>query len=237
MRRPSSLNILLLGAVVLSSAACGGADQPDPPPGSTHVTITTSDGERLDAIELGQGKDVAILSHGATGTKEDFYSLASGFANAGWRVIAYDARGVGDSTGTEGANREEDLRAVVTHARSTDARSVLVAGGSLGASLSLAMARELKADAVVSLSAPAEAYGALDAAGHIGGTIPVFVAAAADNAPYAGDARTIAAALGVTPTIVSGTGHGTGMFIDHPDLIGTIVSWADRMLGHQPAAA
>lgn len=221
---------ILICTIAIWTTGCSRLNeaQPDPPAGSKHITITTSDGQRLDAVEVGTGKDVAVLSHGSTGTMEDFYSLAAGFAHGGWRAIAYDARGVGRSTGTPGVNRQEDLRAAVAYARRTGARSILLAGGSLGASLSLAMAAEVHADAVVSLSAPADAYDALAAAAK--DTMPVFVAAAEDNAPYADDARAIAQALGVKPTIVSGSGHGTGMFLDHPDLIPTIVSWANTAL-------
>jgi alpha/beta superfamily hydrolase len=142
----------------------------------------------------------------------------------GWLAIAYDARGVGESTGTRGEHRDVDLRAVVEFARSSGARAVVLAGGSLGASLSIAMAAELDAAAVVSLSAPADAFGALAAAGDL--EMPVFVAAAEDNYPYADDARAIAEAAGVEPAIVTGDGHGTGMFPDHPGLIDAVLAFA-----------
>ena len=221
-RAPSAA---LIVAIATTLAACG-EDLPDPPAGARRVTIETPDGERLDAVELGEGPNTVILSHGGTGTKEDFYGLASAFADAGWHAIAYDARGVGESTGTRGEDRDVDLRAVADFARSAGARSIVLAGGSLGASLSIAMATELDAAAVVSLSAPAEAFGALAAAGDL--EMPVFVAAAEDNQPYADDARAIAEAVGVEPTIVTGDGHGTGMFPDHPDLIGSVVAFANE---------
>ncbi len=220
-----ALSFVAALTVAAGLAACA-QSQPDPPAGARRITIRTPDGERLVAVELGGGDRVAVLSHGATGTKEDFYGLASAFADAGWLAIAYDARGVGDSTGARGESRDVDLRAVVEWARSEGAVSIVLVGGSLGASLSVAMAAELEADAVVSLSAPADAFGALAAAGDLRDRIPVFVAAAKDNQPYADDARAIADALGVEPTIVTGRGHGTGMFLDHPDLVDTVVEFA-----------
>ncbi len=221
MRRAS---IVAISLVAIVGSAC--RSLPEPPRGARHVKIATPDGESLDAVELGDGSRVAVMSHGATGTKEGFYRLAPAFADAGWRVIAYDARGVGDSSGTRGDARDADLRAVVDHARATGATSIVLIGASQGAALSLSMAKDLDADAVVSLSAPADEFGAIDAARSL--TVPVFVAAAQDNQPYADDARRLADVLGIEPTIVSGGNHGTGMFADHPELATAIVRFADR---------
>ena len=221
MRRPTTALAL---SVVLLAAACS---EPAPPEGSTRTTITTPNGIQLDAIELGDGPNVAVLSHGATGTKEDFYPIAEALAADGWRVIAYDGPGVGDSTGINGEDREEALTAVVDHARATDAEAVVLIGGSMGAGLSLAMAAPLHADAVVSPSAPATAYDALDAARAMPDDIAVFVAASEDNEPYASEAREIADAAGVEAVIVSGSGHGSGVFKDHPELLEQVITWAD----------
>jgi dienelactone hydrolase len=225
----------LVALVATSATGCSGRP-PDPPPGARKIAIPTAGGERLAGVELGSGGDLAVLSHGATGTKEDFYELAGAFAADGWRVIAYDARGAGQAGGsmTE-ASRREDLRAVVEYADPPAVRSLLLAGGSIGASLSLAMARKLDAAAVVSLSAPSAAFGALEAAQALRGT-PVFVAAAEDNEPFASDARAIARALRASPTIVGGDGHGTGMLDDHPELIDEIIAFADRATGHDAGA-
>jgi pimeloyl-ACP methyl ester carboxylesterase len=218
-RRSREASILLtVMTLVLALASCGGGD-PDPPAGSRQVNIATSGGDELSAIEVGRGGDVAVLSHGATGTKEDFFGIAEAFAEDGWRAIAYDARAQA---------REDDLRAVVAYARTTGATAVVLVGGSLGASLSISMAAELQVQAVVSLSAPAGSYGALRAAQEIGDSLPVLVAVAEENEPYATDALRIAEALGIAPTIVSGNGHGSGMFRDHPDLMGTVVAFADE---------
>lgn len=222
--------VVLVGLLVAASMPACGEDLPDPPPGSRSILIRTPDGEALDSVELGTGDHVAVLSHGVNGTKEDFYPLAEALADAGWRVTVYDARGVGASSGSRGEHRDVDLRAVVGHATQPGADGLLLVGGSLGASLSLSVAAELHATGVVSLSAPAGTFGALAAARALGGAIPVFVAAAEDDEPYAGDALAIAEAVGTEPVIVSGDGHGTGMFLDHPDLIDTVVSFAAAVI-------
>lgn len=113
----------------------------------------------------------------------------------------------------------------------TGAVRIVLVGGSLGGSLSISMAEELGADAVVALSPPADAFGALQAALALRDRVPVLIAVAEDNAPFPGDARRLADALGTSPVVVSGTGHGTGMFRDHPDLMDSVVAYADEALG------
>jgi len=216
-RRCLGVAVAAFAAFALLLASCGGGD-PEPPSGSRNISIATTGGAELPAIEVGSGRRVAVLSHGATGTKEDFFGLAGVFAEGGWRAIAYDARS---------AAREDDLRAAVAYARDSGATSVVLVGGSLGASLSISMAAELEAQAVVSLSAPASSFDALEAAQEIGDSIPMLVAVAEGNQPYADDAVKLADALGTSATIVSGDGHGAGMFRDHPELRDTIVAFVD----------
>lgn len=213
-------------AALLSACA---PDHVDPPQGSRRVTISTSYGERLDAVELGRGSEVVVLSHGANGTKEGFYPLVEALARAGWRAVAYDARGVGESTGRRGDRRDVDPRAVVDYVRTSGGGAVVLVGASLGASLSLSMADELDADAVVSPSAPASTFGALEAVRALDGAVPVFVAAAVEDDPFVADARALANASRVEPVIVSGRGHGTGMFDDHPDLVDEIVTFLQQV--------
>lgn len=103
--------------------------------------------------------------------------------------------------------------------------------------MSIAVAEELEADAVVSLSAPASSYDALQAAGELPRTTPVMLAVAEGNEPYATDARSLADALGIEPTIVSGERHGTGMFLDHPDLMDQVVAFADDAIASGAASS
>lgn len=227
MRRVVLPPLVLLLVATMALSACDRA-LAEPPEGSTHITIDTPDGEQLDAIEMGSGPDVAIMSHGDTGTKEGFYRLVEPLASDGWRVIDYDARGVGNSTGGPEDDRPADLRAVVDYARDTGAESIVLLGASLGASLSIAMAGELDATALVSLSAPALVFNAADAAVDLRDAIPVMIAAAEGNEPYVSDARSLAATLGIDPVIASGDGHGTGMFGDNPELITQIVTFLDQ---------
>jgi dienelactone hydrolase len=222
MRR--SLALLLVCASV--AAACDGA--PEPPSGARTLSIETPDGEQLDALEIGTGPDVAILSHGATGTREGYFSFMPVLAEHGWRAIAYDARGVGASTGESGPNRDVDLAAVVEHARSSGAKTIVLVGASLGAALSLSDAKELGADGVVGLSGFLDGTGAGEIADSLEG-IDVVLAVAQDNEPYATDTKELAETLGIEPIIVSGDNHGAGMFAEHPELMERIAIHLDDL--------
>jgi hypothetical protein len=209
-------------AIVASAAACR-SEHVEPPAGAVERTIETSDGAELEGLELGQGDRVVVMSHGATTTMEDFFELAKAFAADGWRAILYDARDIED--------RPTDLRGAVAAAREGPVATLVLVGGSIGASVSLALGDELDADAIVALSPPRDAFDALRAARALPEGMPVFVAAAEDDDGFAADAREIATAVGEDPLIVPGHAHATGMLVDHPELIGRIVRWVDESVG------
>ncbi len=219
--RPGHRTVLAAMSVAAAVTIVGcTAEVPDPPKGARSITISTPDGAELSAIELGSGPDVVVMSPGATTTKEDFYDLAIAFAGDGWRVLAYDAREVED--------RPVDLRAAVAREKTEGMRTLVLVGGSLGASVSLGLAEELEADAVVSLSASASSFDALNGAESLRGMVPVLVLAARDDHPFAEDAQLIAQAAGQQARILDGDGHGTGLLVDHPEASMTIVRWVEK---------
>jgi alpha-beta hydrolase superfamily lysophospholipase len=180
------------------------------------ATFTRPSGSSIAGVEAGSGIRAVVISHGATGTKEDFVPIAEAFADAGWRVVAYDA----------GANRMADLTAVVDTVRTSGSAKIVLLGGSLGACLSIAAADSLKAVGVVGLSPPSDQFGVVAAAAAM--TTPMFLAAAQDNHPYDATTREIAAAAGIDPVIVSGARHGSGVVVDHPELLAQIVAFCAK---------
>ncbi|WP_421118783.1 alpha/beta fold hydrolase [Aquihabitans daechungensis] len=60
---------------------------------------------RLDVLEAGRGGRPLLLTHGFTGSKEDFGDWIDAFAAEGWWVVAPDLRGHGDSEHPEGEDR------------------------------------------------------------------------------------------------------------------------------------
>ena len=180
----------------------------------------------LDAVEMGTGDRAVVLSHGADSTKEAFFPLLPALADAGCRAIAYDARGIGDSEGERDVEtRAEDLAAVVAAVRASGSTSVVLGGSSLGGAVALSAAEDVDADALILLSP------AVPDAAAVGDVpdIPIFIAVAAGNEPFATYARDLADALDVRPVVVSGTAHGAKMLIDHPELSGQIAAFASEV--------
>jgi pimeloyl-ACP methyl ester carboxylesterase len=103
-RRGCSLKVVAVALIALLGAGCGGAAPPSAP--STSGTIDTfPSGDirlayRLD-VPTGTGPFPAVvMGHGSgQATRHQLGSLAQGLVGAGFAVLRYDKRGVGDSGG------------------------------------------------------------------------------------------------------------------------------------------
>jgi pimeloyl-ACP methyl ester carboxylesterase len=106
-------------------------------PGPPHlVRFPTADGGIVGANVYGESDSVVILVHGARFDKESWAEQAPLIADAGFKVIAIDLRGRGESRGgpQDDAERRIDLDvlATVDYARRKGATSVSLIGASLG---------------------------------------------------------------------------------------------------------
>jgi pimeloyl-ACP methyl ester carboxylesterase len=63
-------------------------------------TFAGAAGNRLVANEIGHGSRAALLLHGGGQTRHAWARTAHRLAEAGWRVVAIDQRGHGDSQWT-----------------------------------------------------------------------------------------------------------------------------------------
>lgn len=106
------------------------------------VTLRTADGAELVGEVYGQGKHGVVLAHGGRFNKESWKPQATQLAAAGFRVLAFDFRGYGQSTGP-GAQAPmsaplwQDVLAAVRYLRKTGAKPVSVVGGSMGGGAAL----------------------------------------------------------------------------------------------------
>jgi pimeloyl-ACP methyl ester carboxylesterase len=111
-----------------------------PPPASTsleRVSFPTPDGGLVYADLYGKGDRGVVLAHGARFNKESWEKQARALAEAGFRTLAIDFRGYGQSrggaqTGARDGGRRFDVLAAVRYLRKTGSKTVSVVGGSMG---------------------------------------------------------------------------------------------------------
>src|SRR6476646_5061129 len=101
------------------------------------VVLHTQDGATLNANLYGQGPRGVVLAHGGRFNKESWDPQARILAEHGFRVIAFDFRGVGQSHGPGDSdfftpNRRYDVLAAARYLRDNGATNVSIIGGSLG---------------------------------------------------------------------------------------------------------
>jgi pimeloyl-ACP methyl ester carboxylesterase len=102
-----------------------------------HISFPTQDGGRVYADGYGRGERAIVLAHGGRFDKESWEKQARALATAGFRVLAIDFRGYGQSRGPGdsdplSAPLHLDVLAAVHYLQKTGAKSVSVVGGSMG---------------------------------------------------------------------------------------------------------
>ncbi len=101
------------------------------------VSFPTQDGGLVYADVYGKGDRGVVLAHGGRFNKESWEKQARVLARAGFRVLAIDFRGYGQSRGPGesqplGAPLHFDVLAAVRYLRKTGAKTVSIVGGSMG---------------------------------------------------------------------------------------------------------
>lgn len=91
----------------------------------TRSILERPDGTRLRVVVAGEGPKVILLEHGFAMSADFWRILAPALVDHGYRVVAYDRRGHGESTvGSQGFASKalrEDLKAVAEHFQVEDA--------------------------------------------------------------------------------------------------------------------
>jgi pimeloyl-ACP methyl ester carboxylesterase len=104
--------------------------------GPQHVSFPTPDGGVVYADVYGKGERGVVLAHGGQFDKESWEKQAQILAEAGFRVLAFDFRGYGQSRGPKSKPRfdgvEYDVLAAVRYMHRTGAKTVSVVGASFG---------------------------------------------------------------------------------------------------------
>ena len=102
-----------------------------------HVRFATQDGGLIYADVYGNGQRGVVLAHGGQFNKESWAKQAQILAHAGFRVLAFDFRGYGKSSGPGQADLDTapvylDVLAAVRYLRKTGSKTVSVVGASFG---------------------------------------------------------------------------------------------------------
>ena len=104
--------------------------------GQEHVTFPTQDGGIIYADSYGKGVRGVVLAHGGRFNKESWQKQALVLTHAGFRVLAIDFRGYGQSRGPQSKSgydgAEYDVLAAVRYLHKTGAKTVSIVGASFG---------------------------------------------------------------------------------------------------------
>ena len=101
------------------------------------ISFPTQDGGLVYADVYGKSDRAVVLAHGGRFNKESWKDQAQALAKAGFRVLALDFRGYGQSRGPGQADPLSaplhlDVLAAVRYLRKTGVKTVSVVGGSMG---------------------------------------------------------------------------------------------------------
>lgn len=123
---------LVLLAVLGASAAAAETQSAVP----RAVSFPADDGGVVHADEYGTGERGLVLAHGGRFAKASWAKQAPAFVEAGFRVVAIDFRGRGQSRGGPQPSASDDVHfdvlAAIRYLRESGARAVSVVGASFG---------------------------------------------------------------------------------------------------------
>jgi pimeloyl-ACP methyl ester carboxylesterase len=106
------------------------------------MPVVEIDGLKLAYDDLGSGTDVIVLVHGHPFNRTMWEPQLETFANAGWRVIAPDLRGYGESDVTAGTNTlNRFARDIVALIDALGIGRVVIAGLSMGGQIAMEFCR------------------------------------------------------------------------------------------------
>ena len=135
MKNAVVIIVLAISVSAIAFGSAGGRQIASESP--EQVSFPTQDGGLIYANLYGKGDRGVVLAHGGRFTKESWEKQAQVLVKAGFRVLAIDFRGRGQSRGAPETNPNVDgsrfdVLAAVRYLRQNGAKTVSVVGASFG---------------------------------------------------------------------------------------------------------
>jgi uncharacterized protein len=206
MRRAAAV----AAVAALVAAGCAG----EPAPGRV-VRFSTDDGVELAGDLRGSGPTGVVLAHMFPTDRSSWAEFGSHLADRGYRSLAFDFRGYGDSGGArEIPEIWRDVLAAAEALRARGARRIVLVGASMGGTAAMIAASRAEVQGVVTLSAAGTFMG-LSAPPEILQAVDepkLFLAAQGDGSAAATAQTFYDTASGAKRLeIVTGSDHGTDL--------------------------
>ena len=156
--------VAVAAAALAAGVPAAGAESPPPlsstcgdAPGVTAqpVYVRTADGVDLYTLDAGSGSTAVVLVHESPANLCGWLPYIPTLTAAGFRVLAFDLRGFGQSAVPAKVPYrayDRDLTSIVARAHADGAKRVFLLGASYGGAVSLTYAPRLEIDGVISLS-------------------------------------------------------------------------------------
>ena len=194
------------------------------------VRFRTEDSEDLWGSIFGDGEIAVILSHMRGRNQTSWFPFARLASTSGYKVMTFDFRGYGKSTGTRDTRMDRDLEAAVAYVRAKGAKQVILIGASMGGTAAIEIAAEIDVQGVAALSPPTS-FGRINALGAVSSMlIPLLLIVAENDPPFTSSAREIETAAAATQFLeLPGQEHGTNLYSEHIDQVsGILLTFIDR---------
>lgn len=135
MKRNSAFITFAITVAVLTISTAARSQSASPSP--EQISFPTQDGGLIYANLYGSGERGVVLAHGGRFTKESWDTQARTLVRAGFRVLAIDFRGRGQSRGGARTQASDDgfrfdVLAAIRYLRTSGTKTVSVIGASFG---------------------------------------------------------------------------------------------------------
>ncbi|MBI2855452.1 MAG: alpha/beta hydrolase [Chloroflexi bacterium] len=151
--KPLPARGLSLVAVALALLLAGCSSGPK----GEQVSFATEDRVQLSGHVFGTGDVGVVLSHMRPADQRSWWPFAEVLANRGYRALAFDFRGYGDSQGQKQMEYlDVDVQAALHFLQGQGVPRVFLVGASMGGTASVKVAAREDVAGIVTLSAPAQ---------------------------------------------------------------------------------